>query len=120
MVSPVEKKPKFKAAIDGLIFALKEDKSLQLMLTITSLVFIGSLILNIEFTEIMLMMCLSLVVMAFELMNSAIEHLANVVMPKQDKRIEILKDISAGAVLVVSIGALFIGVAILVKYLGGR
>jgi len=50
-----------------------------------------------------------MVVLAAELINTAVEHLADHLHPDQHPRIKIVKDCAAAAVLIASIGA--IGVA---------
>jgi diacylglycerol kinase (ATP) len=50
-------------------------------------------------------------VMAAELFNTALEHLTDHLHPQQHASIKIVKDCAAGAVLVVSIGALCVAAA---------
>ena len=50
-------------------------------------------------------------VMAAELFNTAVEHLADHLHPQQHASIKIVKDCAAGAVLVASIGALGVAAA---------
>jgi undecaprenol kinase len=52
-------------------------------------------------------------VLAAELLNTAIESLADLLHPEQDPRIGRVKDLAAAAVLVVSAGALAIAAALL-------
>ncbi len=119
MASQLDKKPKFKAALDGLSHVLKKDRSFQTMVFISLIVVIGSFILQLKLTDFVLLVFLCFVVMAFEMINSAIERLADQVDAKYNVHIGLLKDISAGAVLLVSLGALVVGISVLIKYLGG-
>jgi diacylglycerol kinase (ATP) len=50
-------------------------------------------------------------VLAAELLNTAIEHLADHLHPEQHPQIKIVKDCAAGAVLIVSIAALAVAAA---------
>jgi diacylglycerol kinase (ATP) len=50
-------------------------------------------------------------VLAAELVNTAVEHLADHLHPEQHLQIKIVKDCAAGAVLVVSLAALAVAVA---------
>jgi diacylglycerol kinase (ATP) len=49
-------------------------------------------------------------VIAAELINTALEHLADHLHPEQHPRIKIVKDCAAAAVLILSIGALWVAV----------
>lgn len=52
-------------------------------------------------------------VMAFELINSAVEGVIDLLHPGQHPEIKIVKDMVAGAVLIVSIAALMVAAALL-------
>ncbi len=56
-------------------------------------------------------------VLAMELMNSAIEALIDHLHPERHSEIGIIKDIAAGGVLVVSIGAVAVGLCLLFSLL---
>jgi len=56
-------------------------------------------------------------VLAAELINTAVEHLADHLHPQQHARIKVVKDLAAAAVLVASLGALGIAVAFAVTIL---
>jgi diacylglycerol kinase (ATP) len=56
-------------------------------------------------------------VLAAELTNTAIEHLADHLHPEQHPRIKIVKDCAAAAVLVASLGALAVAAAFVVASL---
>lgn len=55
--------------------------------------------------------------MGMEALNTAIEKLSDIVSPEKDDRIRIVKDISAGAVLISSIVAVVIGLIIFIPHL---
>ena len=55
-------------------------------------------------------------VLAAELFNTALEHLADHLHPEQHPRIKIVKDCAAGAVLVISLGALCVAGAFVWEY----
>lgn len=56
-------------------------------------------------------------VLSSEIINTAIEKLCDMVQPDFDKRIGFIKDIAAGAVLLMSILAVITGIIIYSKYL---
>jgi diacylglycerol kinase len=57
------------------------------------------------------------IVLATELLNTAIEFLTDLVSPEYNKRAGLVKDMSAGAVLVIAVCALVIGLIIFVPKL---
>ena len=58
-------------------------------------------------------------VLAAELVNTAIEHLADHLHPELHPKIKLVKDCAAAAVLVASLGALAVAAAFVVAKLGG-
>jgi diacylglycerol kinase len=52
------------------------------------------------------------IVLAAEAFNTAIEQIANFIQPDQDKRIEYIKDMAAGGVLITAIAAFIVGLII--------
>lgn len=61
---------------------------------------------------ILLILCIG-VVLAAEMFNSSIETLTDAVFPGQDKRAEQIKDLAAGAVWIVALASLVVGIIIL-------
>jgi len=59
-------------------------------------------------------------VLAAELFNTALEHLADHLHPEVDPRIGLVKDCAAAAVLVAAIAAAAVGIALLVHVLARR
>ncbi len=56
-------------------------------------------------------------VLAAELINTALEHLADHLHPEQHPRIKLVKDCAAAAVLLLSAGALWVGVLMIASVL---
>lgn len=54
------------------------------------------------------------IVLAAEAFNTAIEQIANFVQPNQDKKIEHIKDLAAGGVLITAISAFLVGLIIFI------
>jgi diacylglycerol kinase len=65
---------------------------------------------------LLVLLCSGLV-MGFEALNTSIEKLCDFVEPNKNEKIKLIKDISAAAVLIVSIFSGIIGVIIFWKYL---
>jgi len=56
-------------------------------------------------------------VLSAEIFNTAIEKICDMVQPDFDKRIGFIKDISAGAVLLMAIGSVAVGIIVYWKYI---
>ena len=103
---------KFKVAFNGLFIALK-DKSILLQFFIGILVILFGIIY--EFTSIewlWIISCIFIVILS-EMFNTCIEYLCNIVDPKYNQKIKVVKDLSAGCVLLASIYSIVIGCMIL-------
>jgi len=79
------------------------------------LVLMLSLIIGVRGTDFLIVIVLAIIVMATEMLNTAIEDIVNIILPDYDLRAKAIKDIAAGAVLITSIGAAVIGYIILFK-----
>jgi diacylglycerol kinase len=73
-----------------------------------------SWILKISVAEWMVILGCIASVLSFEMINSSIEKLCNLVHPKFHPAVKTIKDISAGAVLLVAISSAIIGAIIFI------
>lgn len=64
---------------------------------------------------IILLTCFA--VLSAEILNTAIEKVCDMVQPEYDERVKFIKDISAGAVLILAIAAVFVGILVYSKYI---
>ena len=109
----------FGFAFSGIINALKNETHLQLQLLIALFVIVLAFFFSItKFEWLILLSCISLV-LALEMLNSAIEKLCDVYTKEQDPRIKYIKDVCAGAVLIAAIFSLIIGLIIFLPYVLG-
>lgn len=60
------------------------------------------------------------IILYFEGLNSTLERFLDIVSPKYNKEIGVVKDMLAGTVLIAVIGATIIGVFIIMRVLGGQ
>mgnify|MGYP000020999348 CR=1 FL=1 len=105
----------FEFALTGIITAFKEERNMRKHLVSAILVVLAGLIFRVSATEWLFLLLSITLVIAFEIMNSAIE---NVVDLASNYHFSMLaknaKDMAAGAVLVVSGFALLTGLVIFV------
>ena len=104
----------FKYAIEGIWTSFKTERNMKIHIFIMILVIIAGIILKINKSEWIICIILFAIVIGSELFNTSIETIVDIVMPEKNEKAKIAKDVSAGAVLVVAIGAAIIGLVIFV------
>lgn len=107
---------KFKYAFKGLFFSIKEEKSLVIHLVVATIVLIIAGIIN-DYMEItdwaILIICIFLVI-GTELINTAIENLADMISFKFNYNARKIKDIAAAAALTFSLMSIIVGLLIFI------
>jgi diacylglycerol kinase len=99
----------FKYAFNGLKILIREEHNSWIHLFITVCVLTAGFVFKISTVEwIIVVFCIGLVI-ALELINSAIENIADFVSPEKHETIKKIKDLAAGAVLVSAIASAIIG-----------
>ncbi|WP_170236314.1 diacylglycerol kinase family protein [Streptococcus hyovaginalis] len=102
-------------AVTGVVNAYKEERNMRKHMTSALLAIIAGLVFQISALEWLFLLLSIFLVIAFEIINSAIE---NVVDLASDYHFSMLaknaKDMAAGAVLVISVYALITGLIIFV------
>ncbi len=105
----------FKNGFRGLKVGCVEN-NFRIMITIGFLALLGVIYFPLEKWESVLIIFLIGSVISIELVNSQFERVLDIVKPTYDKKVKNVKDISAGAVLVISLTALVIGLIIFIPY----
>ena len=104
----------FKYAIQGILSSFKTERNMKIHIFIMILVICAGIILKINKYEwIVCILCFAIVI-GGELLNTAIETVVDIPMPYKNEKAKIAKDVSAGAVLVLAIGAAICGLIIFV------
>ena len=104
----------FKYAIEGIWTSFKTERNMKIHIFIMILAIIAGIILKINKSEWIICIILFAIVIGSELFNTSIETIVDMVMPEKNEKAKVAKDVSAGAVLVVAIGAAIIGLVIFV------
>ena len=106
-------------ALRGLTQALRTEASFRVQALACVAALLVLLVLRPPAVWWALVMLASAAVLAAELFNTAIEHLADLLHPQQSPGIRLVKDCAAAGVLVAVLGALGVGAALLVHLLAG-
>jgi diacylglycerol kinase (ATP) len=108
----------FDHAYRGLIYAVRTQRNMRIHVVIAALVLIGSLLVGVSKLELAALIFVILFVFITEMFNTALEFAVDLVTKEYHPLAKLAKDISAGAVLVSSVGAVLVGYLILADNLG--
>ncbi len=98
-----------RCALNGILYALLHERNMRVQLAVFVLVISAAFLLKISRIDFLIIIAMSALVFSLELANTAIEQLADRVLPEQDLIIGRVKDVMAGAVLLASIFAVVVG-----------
>lgn len=107
----------FGFAINGIKTAIILNRNLKLHIISATLVLILCVVFGLSVPEISLIIVLILLVVASEMINTAIEEVVNLVTKDYRQEAKNAKDIAAGMVLVVAFGAFIIGLFIFLPHI---
>lgn len=102
----------FKYAFEGIWSAIKKERNLKIHIVIMFLVIVFGIIFNISKIEWFVCILLFGGVIAFEIVNTAIETTIDLITMEKNPKAKLAKDASAGAVLVMAIISVIIGLMI--------
>lgn len=104
----------FKYAIEGIINSFKTERNMRIHILIMLCVILLGFYLDISKTEWNICILLFALVIAGELFNTAIETVVDIIMPNKNEKAKLAKDVAAGGVLVLAMGAAIIGLLIFI------
>lgn len=104
----------FKYAGEGIVSSFKTERNMKIHIFIMLAVILAGILLELSVIEWIICVLLFAIVICAELFNTAIETIVDMVSPEKNEKAKLAKDVSAGAVLVVAIGAAMVGLVIFV------
>ncbi|PCJ74875.1 MAG: diacylglycerol kinase [Rhodobacteraceae bacterium] len=107
----------FGYAAAGLLFLLKSEPHARIHMLATTLVIIAAIALDVTRQDWLWLVLAITLVWVFEAMNTAIEHLCDVVSSQYSQSVKRAKDVAAGAVLIAAIAAAIIGILVFYPYI---
>lgn len=96
----------------GVKHAVAHEQNLKFHFIIAVVVIILSIALNIPEVEIAILLVVIGIVISLEMINTALERIVDLITKEYHPLARVVKDVSAGAVLVFSIFAVIIGILI--------
>ncbi len=102
----------FGFAINGILWVARTERNFKVQLLCAVSAIVLAIVLDISAVQFAVVVLVCSLVLSLELINTAIETYLDRFHPENDKVIGLVKDISAGAVLVSAIASLAIGAII--------
>jgi undecaprenol kinase len=99
----------FQAAFRGIFIVIRDERNLRIHFIAALMVILAGFLFKISLSNWLIILILFAIVIAAEMINTAIEKLADFVEPNLNKQIRDIKDIAAAAVLWVSIVSVIVG-----------
>jgi diacylglycerol kinase (ATP) len=108
----------FEHAYRGMIYAVRTQRNMRFHIVVAVLVLVASLLVGVRKLELAVLVLTILLVFVTELFNTAMEFVVDLATREYHPLAKLAKDVSAGAVLVSSVGALLVGYLVLADELG--
>jgi len=105
-----------KHALRGIKVVYKSEHNFRIQSFFAILVLCSSIFLQVKIWEMILLLLLITSVLVLELLNSVIERIADGLKPRLQPIVRDIKDLMAGAVLLVSLLSAIVGATILLPY----
>ena len=107
----------FKHAFAGIHFFVRHDYNGGFYFSLSLVLFLLGFMLSITTSEWYWVIGLNCLLWAVEMFNTAIEQICNFVSPQKHHTIKVIKDLCAGAVLLVFAGAMTVHLCIFANYI---
>jgi len=108
----------FRYAFSGLWFVLKHEHNFRIHLLAAVVAVLAGFYFDISVYEWLAIVLIIALVLTLEIVNSAIEKLADVVSPEKNEQIKVIKDMSAAAVLLAAMVSLVVAALIFIPKMG--
>ena len=103
----------FKAAFQGIWDCIRSERNMRIHFSVMAYILFFAVLLRLKLLEYAVLFLTMALVLSTEMINTAIEKQCDFIEPKLHPQIRLIKDIAAGAVLVASIFAVCVGIALL-------
>jgi diacylglycerol kinase (ATP) len=99
-------------SVHGLLHILQHERNARIHLLVALLAFLAGVALKVSDVELAAVFFAAIIVFLAEIFNTAIERTLDMIDVEENPRIKLIKDMAAGGVLVASVAAVMVGVAI--------
>ena len=102
-------------AIKGIAHGFSRERNIKIQMIIGWLVILFSIILKIPRNDLLLIIFVRFLVIVMELINTSFEKLIDFIHPDRHEEIRKIKDMMAGAVLLIVVLAIIVGILVLYR-----
>lgn len=107
----------FGYAFEGVYYSFKYNQNMRIHAVIAACVVLLSIFFHVSPFEMGILGIMILLVIATEMINTAIEEMVNLITNEHRAEAKIAKDVSAGMVLITAIGSVIVGTLIFLPYI---
>ena len=104
----------FTYPIEGIISSFTTERNMKIHIFIMILVIIAGIILKISALDWIILVIMFALVISAELFNTTFETVVDMITKERNEKAKLAKDIAAGAVLVLAIGSIIVGLIIFI------
>lgn len=104
----------FKYATSGIITSFKTERNMKIHILVMILVIIAGIIFKLSLLDWIILVIMFGLVISAELFNTAIETTIDMITKEKNEKAKIAKDVAAGAVLVLAIVSVIVGLIIFI------
>ncbi|MDD5428560.1 MAG: diacylglycerol kinase [Candidatus Omnitrophica bacterium] len=107
----------FNAAVEGFIYVLKTERNMRIHFLAAFFFILLGIYLNFTYLELLVLCATITLVLASEMINTAVELMVDMIKSEFHPVARVIKDVSAGAVLLTSINAVVVGYILFLRKL---
>lgn len=104
----------FRCAFRGMVYIFKTERNFRFHVMFSLLVLLCSLIFNLSYIELSVILIMIVIVLVLEIINTIIENIMDFLCKDYNLNIKIIKDMSSGAVLVSAFISVIVGLLIFI------
>lgn len=101
----------------GVRFAVVHNQNMRMHIVVACLVILASIFFDVNPFEMGILGVMIILVIAAEMINTAIEEMVNLITKEHREEAKIAKDVSAGMVLVATMGSIIVGILVFVPHI---
>jgi diacylglycerol kinase len=107
----------FQYAFAGVHYAIMHNQNLRFHIAAAIIVILASIFFKVTPFEMGILGVMIVLVIASEMINTAIEQMVDLITREHRQEAKIAKDVAAGMVLVAAVGSIIVGILIFTPYI---
>lgn len=104
-------------AWSGIANVYVQEQNFRIQIFASIIVFAAGYFFSLNRWEWIILFLLATMILLLELLNSAVEQMADLMRPRLMHHVKLVKDMTAGAVLIASFGSIIVGILIFLPHI---